>query len=201
MKDFIQKLAFITTACVAAVGMSACSITADSIDSSEELLAAEAFSEGKHVVFGKFTLLQNGREARLGEGPLTNSAVLHLDQADDEQSIAGRVGEDGEFAWALQPGIYRVSGIDFYSRGDRIALDTDFAFLVSEDYAANYIGTITLETTIDAGYYGVSGTVERYILSNDCAADCDDRLAKLGLSDDSVGIALLQHGGQLAGTR
>ena len=60
--------------------------------------------------------------------------------------------------------------------------NTSFMFTVTEDSPASYIGTITLEATINDGYNGANGTFDRFTVRNDCATDCAERLAALGMS-------------------
>jgi len=198
MNGVIRKLALITTTYVVAVGLSGCATTAKSIESSAELAAASA---GEHVAFGKFRLVRNGYETKLGKGIFANSAVLYLYQTGDSDEIIGKVGMGGEFAWSLQPGSYQVSSIDFNNRGEKISLNTDFKFAVSADHPASYLGTMTLETTLDNGYYGVNGTVDRYTVTDDCAKECSRRLSQLGLSMEDATVALMQEQSQLARTR
>ena len=184
---------------VAVFALSACGTTARTIDSGEELAKASA-ATADTVVFGKFRLLRNGSEANLGEGIFANSATLHLYDQGERREIAGKVGKGGEFAWVLAPGQYRVSSIGFNNRGERAETETDFSFTVSADSEAIYVGTITLETTFDSGYFGLNGVVDRYTVSDDCANDCAGRLERLGLSSDAATVSLLQQEGQLART-
>ena len=110
----------------------------------------------------------------------------------------GRVGQDGEFAWALEPGNYEVVTIGFDNRGEHKQADANFTFAVSDAHDAVYVGTVSLETSFQSGYYGFNGTVDDYTVSNDCAADCSARLDRLGLSADSMDVALLQEQYHLA---
>ncbi len=184
---------------VTVFALSACGTRERKIDSGDELAAATKATTDT-VVFGKFRLLRNGNEANLGDGIFASSATLHLYDQGERREIAGKVGKGGEFAWVLAPGQYRVSSIGFDNRGERAETGTDFSFTVSAGNGAIYVGTITLETTFDSGYFGLNGVVDRYTISDDCANDCADRLARLGLSSETATVSLLQQEGQLART-
>ncbi|MEM8814631.1 MAG: hypothetical protein AAGE85_02330 [Pseudomonadota bacterium] len=185
-KKFIAPLVGI----VAAIGMSGCSTTA-SIESSEQL--AKRADSGETVVFGKFRLIRNGDEAKLGSGLFASGANLHLVNLAGGGELIAKVGRDGEFAWALEPGNYEVTAIGFDNRGEHQQADTSFTLAVSAEHAAVYIGTVSLEASFESGYYGFNGTVDDYTVSNDCAADCAARLDRLGLSRDAMAVALLQE--------
>ena len=179
-------------------GMAGCTTTA-SIESGEAL--SKRVAPGDTVVFGKLRLIRNGEEARLGSGVFESGAKLHLvNMASGKQTI-GRVGKGGEFAWALEPGHYEVVTIGFDNRGEHKQAETSFTFAVSDDHDAVYVGTVALEASFHSGYYGFNGTVDDYTVSNDCAADCAARLDRLGLSADSVDVALLQEQYHLAAQR
>ena len=184
------------TTVLTALGLSACS-TMTSIESGDQLADA---APGEPVVFGKFRLVRNGNEANLGTGPFANRAMLHMVNGKDSREIVGQVGDDGEFAWTLAPGRYSLTAIDFDSRGERETADTNFTFTVPADRKAVYIGSITLEATFESGYYGLNGTVDDYRVTNDCAADCEGRLAKLGLSMNDMAVELLTEQYHLART-
>lgn len=190
-------VATISVCLLALVGVSGCANTASSIDSGAELAKA-ASAPSDTIVFGKFRLVRNGYEAKLGTSVFANSATLHLYQQDGNEKIVGKVGRDGEFAWVLKPGSYRVSSIGFYNRGDKVEPVTDFTFNVPAEQEAIYVGTITLESTFDSGFLGVNGTVDRYTVNNDCEMDCANRLEQLGLSADSATVALMQDNSQFA---
>ena len=74
----------------------------------------------------------------------------------------------------------------------------NLSFTVTADKDAVYIGTITLEATLDAGYYGVGGTFDRYTVSNDCSEVCADRMTALGLGEKAVTVSLLREEGRMA---
>jgi hypothetical protein len=193
MNEMIRKL-FATSLLVAVAGMSGCAATADSIASTSDRAQV---GPGESVVFGKFRLIRNGEEARIGSGPLATSAVLTLRNVDGDE-IVGKAGANGEFAWALDPGVYRVSSIRFDNRGEHEKAVTNFIFSVDGNYSSVYIGTVTLEATFDSGYYGLNGVVDGYSVSNDCAAECGDRLTRLGLDADDSKVELMQQPSALA---
>ena len=200
MKKVIRTLANSITYVAAAALISGCAMTAPSIDHADQL-AQTADVTAEKVVLGKFRLVRNGQEVALGEGIFANSAKLHmyLDGADRE--IVGKVGRDGEFAWALEPGDYTLSSIAFKHRGETIEPATSFAFTVSADRDASYVGTITLETTFSSGYYGTSGVIERFYITDDCATDCSKMLNNLGMADTVAASSLLHWETQVASNR
>lgn len=179
---------------LAFAGLSGCATTADSVDSSAELQQAAA----GHVVFGKFRLVRNGHVVPLDDGMLANTATFTLTRDGVGQEITAKVGQDGEFAWALAPGQYKVSGIGFSYHGDRIKTPANFVFTAAVDHGATYVGTITLETSFYSGSYGTIGAVDSFTVANDCASDCEGRLTRLGLSLDDATIALFPQVSQMA---
>jgi hypothetical protein len=182
---------------LALAGLSGCANTASTIDTGADLAKATS-AQTDNVVFGKFRLVRNGYEAKLGTSVFANSATLHLYQQDGNEKFVGKVGSDGDFAWVLKPGSYRVSSIGFYNRGDKVEPVTNFTFTVPADHDAIYVGTITLETTFDSGFLGVNGTVDRYTVANDCATDCAPRLEQLGLAETGATVSLMQDNSHFA---
>ena len=190
MKEFTGKITAISAVLVAVVSLSGCATSATSADVDKHTAQALA-APGETVVFGKFRLIRNGEEAHIDNGFLSTSATLYLRQAGESGKIVGKVGEEGEFAWALEPGNYRVSSISFSNRGERVEPITNFSFSVSGDTEALYIGTVTLETSFDSGFYGLNGVVDGYSVRNDCSSDCAARLERLGLAASDASISLL----------
>ena len=200
MYGSIRKTGFISTTCVIAViGLAGCANTATNIDSGATLAQTKR-SDIDAVVFGKLRLIRNGEVARAGEGMFKSSATLHF-HGNGSQEITAKIGGEGEFAWALPPGEYTVSGIGFVSRGERHEIPMQVAFTVSADQSPTYIGTLTLEATLESGYYGLNGAIDRFSVTDDCATDCAGRLQQLGLSEQTATVALVRQEGQLAGTR
>jgi hypothetical protein len=197
MKGNIRNLIVTTFFIVAAGGLAGCATANKSIESGNDLAAA---ATGNPVVFGKFRLIRNGNEARLGSDMLSTTATLTLRKAGSAEEFVGAVGANGEFAWALEPGFYRVARIGFDNRGDRVEPITNFTFRVSGDHEAVYIGTVTLEATFDSGYYGLNGVVDGYAVSNDCATDCAPRLERLGLAADDLATAVMYQPSPVAST-
>jgi hypothetical protein len=171
------------------VGLGGCANTAGHIDSAAEL-ARDAGEPAGAVVFGRFELLRNGHEVDFGGGIFASSATLNLTEAGRAQPIVGRIGRHGEFAWLLEPGTYRVTSIGFRYHGQKIQPPTGFTFTVPKDHAASYVGTITLEASFDQGLLGTRARVDRYTISDDCAAECATRLARLGLTPERSTRAL-----------
>lgn len=179
-------------ACLFAMaGLSGCATTS-SIDSQAEL-AELGPASGQVVVFGKFRLIRNGEQAVLGEGILGNSATMRMEPAGGSDDILAEVGRNGEFAWALEPGLYRISSIGFSNRGARVEPITNFTFDVAADSEAVYIGTVTMDTTFDSGFYGLNGIIDSYTVSDDCAVTCDSRLSRLGLADAEATVSLMHQ--------
>ena len=178
---------------LAALTMAGCSHTM--IDSP---LAADS---GKALVIGKIELVKNGTEVKLGNGFFASQATLSLVNTNSLTRKTVDVGPGGEFAWALEPGRYRLSGIGFMVRGERIDVAGNFAFDASTDNAATYIGTINLQTTFDSGYYGLSGVIDSYTVSNDCSRDCAGILSRMGMPADAATVALLQPDQQLVSSK
>lgn len=200
MKRVIRTLANSIAYVAVAALFSGCAMTAQSIDHVDELAQATDNSAEK-VVFGKFRLLRNGEEVEFGESIFANSAKLHMYQDGVDQEIVGKVGRDGEFAWVLEPGDYTLSSIAFKHRGETIEPATNFAFAVSANHDASYVGTITLETSFSSGYYGTSGVIERFFIRDDCAAECSKMLSNLGMAGTVAATSLLHWETQVASNR
>lgn len=197
MTRLTRKLIVVAGA-LAATALAGCSTTAGTIDNGDKL--AKVANGSDSVVFGKFTLVRNGEEAKLNDGMFATTASLHVTGDDGKSKVIGRVGKDGEFAWALAPGNYRITGIDFDNRGEREETASNLAFTVPADGKPVYIGTIRLEATFDNGYYGTNGAVDDFFVKNDCATDCARRLEALGLSATSMHVDVVQTQVQLART-
>ena len=200
MTKVIRTLANSITYVAAAALFSGCAVTAQSIDHADELAQASDATTEK-VVIGKFRLVRNGQEVQFGEGIFANSAKLHMYHDGADREIIGKVGRNGEFAWALEPGDYTLSSIAFKHRGETIEPATNFSFTVSANHEASYVGTITLETTLSSGYYGTNGVIERFSISDDCAADCGKMLGELGMADTLTSSSLLRWETQVASNR
>lgn len=165
------------------------------------LSASAMATDDESMVFGKFRLVKNGYETRLGDGFFGNTAFLRLYHADSEEEFTARVKDDGEFSIPLAPGDYYVMSIAFKHQGETIEPETNFMFHVSADHAANYVGTITLETKFKTGYQGTKGSFDRFVISNDCAAECGQHLAKLGMADADTTTSLPEWQQQVAFAR
>jgi len=193
----LRLLKFVTAtpfALIAALAITGCSTTG-TIGSSEQL--ADAVEGSEKLVFGKFRLVRNGEEADIGDGLFGTTAEIHFVNGNGERGIVGKVGKHGEFAWALDPGSYRVTTIGFDNRGERVEAAAKVTFTVPADYSATYVGTITLEASFDSGYYGTNGSVDSLIVSNDCAVDCAKRLEALGLAMDAMTVSVFESGTQV----
>ncbi len=180
-----------------AATLAGCSTTA-SIENGEDL--ANSVNGNESIIFGKFRLVRNGSEAQISNGMFATQATLKIDNSGAEHGILGKVGKDGEFAWALEPGEYRVTSIGFDSRGEHMETDSGFTLTVPADRKAVYVGTITLEASVDYGYHATKGAVDDYAVADDCATDCARRLDALGLSEDDMTVSLFKEQYQLART-
>ena len=184
------KAMFMSAVCALVVaGMTGCSTTVKSIGSADDLAAQS--TETKNVVLGKFRLVRNGEEVALGDSIFANHATLHLYNAGNAEEIKAQVGRNGEFAWALVPGDYRITNIEFLVRGDTFAPSTKFSFVVEPGNEATYVGTITLVTTFESGYYGLDGVIDSSSVDDDCEADCAAMLARLDMPDEAATVSLI----------
>jgi hypothetical protein len=187
---YLKKTAIAAAGVLALMGLTGCATTgtaqADATDA---------------VVFGKLKLIKNGEEAPLGKSFFAGLASLNIEQVGGHEETVAKVGWGGEFDVALAPGEYRITGLQFTNRGERVYTDTDFAFTVSDNSAPVYLGTLTLETSFSSGYYGMSGQIDRFSVSDECARECMDRLGEMGLAANAPTVALIRQEGQLATNR
>ena len=194
MRNIILKATFMSAVCALVVaGMTGCSTTVKSLGSGKDL-AAQSTEAEPAVVMGKFRLVKNGEEVALGDGIFANNATLHLYCADRETEVNAKVGPNGEFAWALEPGSYRISDIEFMVRGKRFAPTTNFEFVADVNDEVTYIGTITLVTTWEFGHQGVDGVVDSASVDDECATDCAGMLARLDMGQDAATVSLVHAG-------
>ncbi len=195
--DKMRRLITVTAAGCLLTGLSGCASTASHIDSAAEL-ARQAGDPAATVVFGRFELLRNGHAADFGNGNFASSATLNLTASGSATPVVGHIGRNGEFAWLLEPGTYQVTSIGFRYHGQKIEPSTGFTFTVPEGYRSSYVGTITLETSFDRGLLGTRARVDRYLIDDDCAAVCETRLTRLGLTADGSTRALFSWDQSLA---
>ena len=192
MRNIILKATFMSAVCALVVaGMTGCSTTVKSLGSGEDL-AAQSTETKPAVVLGKFRLVKNGEDVPLGNGIFANNATLHLYCADSEKEVNAKVGPNGEFAWALEPGSYRISNIEFMVRGEPFAPATSFEFVADANNEATYVGTITLVTTGESGYYGLDGVIDSSSIDDDCDSDCAGMLARLDMNQDAATVSLIR---------
>jgi len=186
MREAIRKLAF-TAGILAAAGLAGC---AAGIEKSAAESGDAALAANESLVVGKFRLIRNGADVPLGDGVFSNTATLYLYKDGVGKKIAGRVGDGGEFAWPLAAGNYEISHVGFGFQGERHNAPTNLVFTVTEGREASYIGTIAMEVTLDTGYLGTFGSLDRFWISNDCATDCSRMLSATGLSSADLGMSL-----------
>ena len=106
-----------------------------------------------------------------------------IDQGVDE-TVIGKVGAEGEFTWWLAPGEYHVSAVTFSNRGERIEPAVSLNFTVHPEVKAVYIGTVTIDSSFDSGYYGTDARLDSTTVRNECRADCAARLEALKAVED-----------------
>ena len=191
MRNIIGKATFMSAVFALVVaGMTGCSTTVKSVGSGDDL-AAQSTETDTAVVLGKFQLVRNGEQVALGNSIFANNATLHLYCEDSQEEIKAKVGPNGEFAWVLKPGSYRIANIEFLVRGESFAPKTNFEFVADEANDATYVGTITLVTTFESGYYGMDGVIDSSSIADDCATDCPDMLTRLDMDKDAAKVSLI----------
>ena len=146
----------------------------------------------KPAVLGKLEVVKNGEPLRIGSSPLASQAKLTLINTATRKRHKVRVGRNGHFSWRLAPGQYQLSGIDFMVRGEPVTAQSNFVLTVTDAMPATYVGTVSLETRFESGFYGLSGTVDRLAVADDCRADCGPMLSQLGLDEGTVAVRLLR---------
>ena len=155
----------------------------------------------KTAVIGDLRLITNGVEERLGDGLFAADAGFRLEHEETGRDFNGHIGKNGTFEAKLMPGTYRIHTIFFKHHGEIIEADTDFVFSVADDAAATYIGTISLEATLDNSAHGVIGTADRFTVRNDCPSVCDSRMASIGLPHGHASVSLAHWVDQVAANR
>ena len=145
------------------------------------------------------------REARgggggvaVGEGLFANHATLLFNRQGVDETVTGKVGSEGEFTWWLAPGEYHVSAVTFSNRGERIEPALSLNFTVHPEVKAVYIGTVTIDSSFDSGYYGTDARLDSTTVRNECRADCAARLEALGLDKGDMSVSILHRPGHVA---
>lgn len=161
------------------------------------LVGSAAFAGDDALVIGKLRIVKNGTEVSLDRGFFANEASLRLVQLDSQERFQRKVGRGGEIAWDVEPGAYRVEGIDFMVRGERVSAQSNFVLNVTAATAATYVGTVTLEATFEGGYAGLAGSIDGYSVTDECAQDCAPILSRAGLADESLTVSLMRSNLQL----
>lgn len=165
------------------------------------LIASASFAGDDALVIGKLRIVKNGSEVSLDRGLFANEASLRLVRLESQERLQRKVGRDGEIAWDVEPGDYRLEGIDFMVRGERVSAQSNFVLTVADSTAATYVGTVTLEATFEGGYSGLAGSIDRYTVADECSEDCAPILSRAGLADDSLTVALMRPNLQLLTSR
>ncbi len=143
------------------------------------------------VVFGKLELVRNGSPVELGNGLFANSAIMTLSEQGEGRPITARVGDNGEFSWALPAGTYRIEKIAFRVQNAIVEPETNLTFTVSPEHDASYLGTVALEANFDTGYLGVRGGVDKLTVWDNCSTDCAARLDELGVAEADSASSLM----------
>ena len=154
-----------------------------------------------HVAFGKFNLISNGHAVDLGHTVFDRHAYVQVRNANNRKLYSGKVGQGGQFAMQLPAGDYLLEKIVFEHHNEKIESDTSFRFTIPEQYRSVYLGTVTLEASLETGIYGVVGTADRYTITDDCSSGCDDQLATLQLPARTSGVSLMSWDHQMAQSR
>jgi hypothetical protein len=187
MRGQIRKLV-IAAGILAISGLAGCATVSEQMGANVD---AEKLAAGDALVVGKLRLVRNGYEVPLGDGLLSNTATLRLYKDGAGDQIIGKVGDNGEFAWPLTAGDYEIASVGFGFRGERLSAPTNLVFTVSEGDRVSYIGTITMEVTLETGYNGTLGSLDRFWIGDDCATDCDRLVSNAGLSSTTATTSLV----------
>jgi hypothetical protein len=196
----VHKIPTMAILLIVSLAVSGCATSARNVDSGKDVSRIGMTSQDV-LVFGKFAMERNGESVKLSNSIFGNPAKLHLVRDATNERITGAVGRDGEFAWALEPGDYTIASVSFMNRGEKFQPEADFRFTVAPGGGTVYIGTITLESTVDYGFFGLNGTIDRYQVDDHCEAECADRLDRLGLSSSELTVALMTPQNRFASAR
>ncbi len=150
------------------------------------------------LVFGTFELQKNGYTVKMRDGLFGNSATLHLRHAETWAEETVQVGDEGLFATELAPGEYYITSVEFRLQSQVVKPETDLRLTVKDSHDANYVGTLTMRTRIESGYYGASGEVEQVAIRDNCNEECPDLLERLGAEDASMAVSLPTAGQRVA---
>ena len=175
---------------VAMIGLPACG-TVPSVESQQELAVASEDSDNV-LVFGKVRWVQNGQEIKVGKNLFGNIIEFQVYPAATRRRQIARVGENGQFSWALPPGEHHVPAINLSSGASSFVVPVFIHLIVPEDCEASYAGTLTLETTLKQGWLGADSTLDRMSVADDCDEMCASMLEKLGLPASAARVSLLQ---------
>ncbi|MEM6513080.1 MAG: hypothetical protein AAF660_08715 [Pseudomonadota bacterium] len=155
----------------------------------------------ERVAFGGLNLISNGHEVSLGGGLDQRDAVIGVRDTLSQRLYTSRVSDGGQFALTLMPGDYLVETIAFDYHGEKIEAPANFRFSVPSEFDSVYIGSVTLEASLESGIYGVVGTADRYTIDDECAVRCDEQLSSLGLQTSTSGVSLMSWDYQVAANR
>ena len=188
MKGLIRNLV-VTTSVFALACLSGCATTSGN---------NVAANDSDIAVLGKFELVKNGEPVAVGEGLFANHATLLFNRQGVDETVIGKVGAEGEFTWWLAPGEYHVSAVTFSNRGERIEPAVSLNFTVHPEAKAVYIGTVTVDSSFDSGYYGTDARLDATTVRNECLAHCAARLDALGLDEGDLYVSILHRPGHVA---
>jgi len=184
----------IAAAVVAAIALSCFSYRpTQSIESADALALVLEGRDGV-VVFGRVRWIENGQEVGIGTTTPARSVELHLRNLGNRRWTFASVGPDGYFTWVLMPGEYEVPWIRLMDGEDSCIRDVDIRIVVPETRRAGYLGTLAVHTRHETHWLGWHEvTIEEYGLWNDCPADCERMLARLGLPEGSARMNFMER--------
>lgn len=187
MKSFATSLGWLLVAAgLFAQPVGAGVRTGETIDSPDQL--AEALGDkDRAVVIGRVRWVQNGKNQKLGTGLFTNMITLHVYRAGSDRRIRGSHAEDGTYVWAMPHGVYHIPIIAFLTKEGNSFMATAFLrFEVREVGGVTYLGTLEVNTRRKSGFAGWKYRIEGFAVQNDCAADCEALLTRVGLTSAAV---------------
>ena len=89
--------------------------------------------------------------------------------------------------WAMPHGVYHIPIIAFLTKEGNSFMATAFLrFEVREVGGVTYLGTLEVNTRRKSGFAGWKYRIEGFAVQNDCAADCEALLTRVGLTSAAV---------------
>lgn len=123
---------------------------------SGQMTDVEAPKPGQALVFGSVTVLEDGKPQKWGmTWTGTREFWLLLLPKDGTRAISYRLGNDGTFAWGLEPGNYSIAGYELSKGGQSRSGRIWAQFTVPEESKSLYIGHLEIEFIGGLYRYGV----------------------------------------------